>query len=132
MPTYEQVETTIGSQFNASWGFTPVLYENVADKDALGKGVADYISIKVMYNASAAAEIGVGAIRRTWGNLLVDFHTKENKGTQANQVNMDRLAAIFEYQVISDIVFRDITVLRSSDFQGWYITPAMVRFYFNR
>ena len=139
MPTYQSVETVIGQQLVAEWSYTPVRYENVEafDETIVGRpslaiGTDPFIAVKVMYNTSSAAEVGVNAIKRTWGNLLVEFYVKENEGTLQNQINLDRLSAIFEYQTISDIVFRDITVLKSAPHNGWYITPVMVRFYFNR
>ena len=139
MPTYQSVEDTVGAQLVANWSFTPVSYENVSPVDesiparpALGVGTDPFIAVKVQYNTSSAAETGMTPLKRTWGNLLVEFYSKEDTGTLQNRINLDRLAAIFEYKTLSDIVFRDITVLRSAAHNGWFITPAMVRFYFNR
>lgn len=139
MLTYDQAGQIIEAQFNTSWTFTPIAYENVPPLDltdvnrpALSEGTDPFIAIKLFFNASAAAEIGVGAIRRSWGNLAVDFFTKEDLGSSINQTNIDNLTNIFEYTTISDIVFRDITILRPVTAEGWYITPTMLRFYFNR
>ena len=139
MPTYNQVGQIIEAQFTANWSFTPVAHENLPAKNlndvnrpVLAQGILPFISVKILHNNSAAAEIGASAIRRTWGNLAVDFHSKEDTGSSTNQTNIDNLTNIFEYKTISDIVFRDITILRPVTAEGWYITPTMLRFYFNR
>lgn len=139
MPTYDSVGQIIEAQFSANWSFTPVIFENVAERDLtdanrpfLAEGSSPYIAIKILYNQAAAAEIGANAIKRTWGNLAVDFHTKQYEGSSTNQLNIDNLTNIFEYKTISDIVFRDITILRPITAEGWYITPTLLRFYFNR
>ena len=139
MPSYDQAGQIMDAQFAASWSFTPIVYENVPAVDLtdvarapLAEGILPFIAVKYFFNVSSAAEIGVGAIKRSWGNLAVDFHSKEDTGSSVNQANIDNLTNIFEYKTISDIVFRDITILRPVTAKGWYITPTMLRFYFNR
>lgn len=139
--SYDMAGQIIEAQFSSSWSFTPIAYENVppidltaAGRPVLSEGSDPYIAIKLFFGASAAAEVGVGedAIKRSWGNLAVDFYSKEDTGSSVNQTNIDNLTNIFEYTTISDIVFRDITILRPVTAEGWYITPTMLRFYFNR
>ena len=139
MPTYNQVGQIIEARVESLWTYTPFIFDNIPAIDLndvarpkLPEGVAPYISIKIFHNASAAAEVGENAIRRSWGNLAVDFFSKEDTGSSVNQTNIDNLTNIFEYQTISAIVFRDITILRPIIAEGWYITPTMLRFYFNR
>lgn len=139
MLTYDSAGQIIEAQFTANWGFTPFIFENNPERDMtdvnrrpLAEQSNPYIAVKILYNQSSAAEIGQGAIKRTWGNLVVDFHTLQNKGAAINQANIDNLANIFEYKTISAIVFRNIDVLRPVTAEGWYITPIMLRFYFNR
>ncbi|MGD2065549.1 MAG: hypothetical protein PVI43_00080 [Candidatus Bathyarchaeota archaeon] len=139
MPTYDSAARIIEDFLDSNWTFSKVAFENVAaidysdaDRKALSQGEDPFIAVKIIYGPSAAAETGQNAIKRTWGNLAVDFYTKENKGTSINQTNIDNLSNLFEYKTISDIVFRDITVMRSVPMEGWFITPILVRFYFNR
>ena len=139
MPTYNQAGQIIEARFESLWSYTPYVFENTPAVDIndvarpkLPEGVAPYISIKIFHNASAAAEIGTGAIKRSWANLAVNFFSKEDTGSAVNQTNIDNLTNIFEYQTISGIVFRDITILRPVIAEGWYLTPTMLRFYFNR
>ena len=139
MPTYSQVRQIIEDQFTANWSFTPVIFGNVPEVDmtdvnrpSLAEGVDPYIWAQIFHNTSAAAEVGQNAIKRSWGNLAVDIYSKEDTGSAGNTANIDNLTNIFEYQTIQDIVFRDITILRPITAEGWYITPTMIRFYFNR
>ena len=139
MLSYDQAGQIIEAQFSANWTFTPIAYENVppldlteAARPPLAEGSDPFIALKIFFGMSAAAEVGINAIRRSWGNLAVDFYTKEDLGSSINQTNIDNLTNIFEYTTISDIVFRDITILRPVTAEGWYITPTMLRFYFNR
>lgn len=139
MPSYEAAEKAIGAVLETQWTFTPVAYENVAPidyadvaKPRLAEGELPFIDIKVLYNASAAAEVGQNTPKRTWGNLAVDFYRKKDKGVIDSRTDLDRLSAIFEWKTISDIVFKDIEVLRPVEANGWHIMPVMIRFYFNR
>jgi hypothetical protein len=139
MPSYSEVRQIIEERFASQWTFTPVIFGSVPEVDmgdvnrpSLPEGVYPYIWAQIFHNASAAAEVGQNAIRRSWGNLAVDFYSKEDTGSDVNAVNIDNLTNIFEYQTIQDIVFRDITILRPTTAEGWYITPTMIRFYFNR
>jgi len=139
MLSYNQGRQIIEDLFSANWTFTPIIFGNVPQVDmddvnrpVLAEGTDPYIWAQIFYNASGAAEIGENAIRRSWGNLAVDFYSKEDTGSAVNMANIDNLTNIFEYQTIQDIVFRDITILRPTTAEGWYITPTMIRFYFNR
>lgn len=139
MPTYSEVRQIVGDHFTANWSFTPIAFGNVPEVDytdvakpSLAVGTDPYIKVDIFHNTSAAAEIGQDAIRRSWGNLAVDFYSKEDTGSAVNSANIDNLTNIFEYQTIQDIVFRDITILRPVTAEGWYILPTMLRFYFNR
>jgi len=139
VPSYSEVRQIIENRFASEWTFTPVIFGNVPEVDmtdvnrpSLPEGVYPYIWAQIFHSTSAAAEVGQDAIRRSWGNLAVDFYSKEDTGSDENAVNIDNLTNIFEYQTIQDIVFRDITILRPTTAEGWYITPTMIRFYFNR
>lgn len=139
MPTYDQASRIIESYLDTNWTFTPIAYENVPPMDLsdpqrpiLSKGTDPYIAVNLFYNDSGAAEVGVAPLKRTWGNLAIDFHTREGKGATANTTNIDNLCNLFEYTTISDIVFKNMTILRPVTAEGWYITPTMLRFYFNR
>ena len=139
MPTYAEASKTIEQMFTDHWAYTPVVFENVpavdyssASREELSQGIDPYIAIKLLYNDSMAAEIGQGAIKRTWGNIAVDIHIREDTGTAVAQANIDNLSDIFEYTTVQGIVFKNMTVFRSSTINGWHITPTMVRFYFNR
>jgi hypothetical protein len=139
MPTYQSAEDTITSQFGNNWSYTPVAYPNapainetVSGRPELGIGQDPFIAVEIIYSTSPAIEVGASPLKRTFGNILVEFYTKEDTGSLQNRINLDRLAAMFEYKTIEDISFRDITVMQSGTQNGWYITPAMVRFYFYR
>jgi hypothetical protein len=139
MPTYRSAEDTITSQFGDNWSYTPVAYPNapaidgtISARPELGIGENPFITVEVLYNTSPAVEVGTNPLKRTFGNVFVEFYTKVNSGSLQNRINLDYLAAMFEYQTIEDISFRDITVMPSYPKNGWYITPAMVRFYFYR
>jgi hypothetical protein len=139
VPSYSEVRQIVEGRFDSDWTFTPVIFGNVpevdmkdVDRPSLPEGVYPYILARLFHGASAAAEVGQDAIRRSWGNLAVDFYSKEDTGSDENAINIDNLTNIFEYQTIQDIVFRDITILRPTTAEGWYITPTMIRFYFNR
>ena len=139
MPTYQSAENTITLQFGDNWSYTPVAYPNVkainetlSGGPELGIGQDPFIAVEIIYSTSPAIEVGTNPLKRTFGNILVEFYTKEDSGSLQNRINLDHLAALFEYKTIEDISFRDITVMRSGVKNGWYITPAMVRFYFYR
>jgi len=139
MPSYEEVEKAIGTVLQAQWTFTPIAFENVPAADfgdvsraRLAEGEAEFIDVEILYNASQAAEVGLNSLKRQWGNLAVDFYVKQDKGVISTRTNLDRLVAIFEWQIISDIVFKDIEIMPSFKRNGWHIVPTMVRFYFCR
>lgn len=139
MPTYQEASRIIEKHLVDNWAFTPIAMENVSAVDYtspsrgdLAEGESPFIAATVMYNTSAAAEIGEWAIKRTWGNLAVDFYAKEDTGTNDIHTNIDNLTDIFEYTTIQGIVFRDLTILRPVTSKGWHLKPTLLRFYFNR
>lgn len=139
MPTYSQVTETIISRIGSVWVATPVAYENVEPLDysdpnrpLLSAGQSPYLGIKVTFGDSSAVETGPNAIKRTWGYIETAFYCREASGTKTTQANLDAFAALFEYRQINGIVFKEITGLEPVTVGGWYVTNALLRFYFHR
>ena len=139
MPTYSEVLTSIENAVDTLWPHTPVAYDNVealdytdANRPQLSVGSAPYIAVCTKFSEAFAAEVGQGAIIRTWGFLEIAFNTREHQGSKINATNLELMAQIFEYQVIDGIVFKEMSVMDTLIEKGWYVTPALIRFYFNR
>ena len=137
--TYSQAETVIQAHVAANWTVTKVAYENVDALDysdvarpELSNGQAPYMELKVTFTDSYAAETGPNAIKQTWGYIEATFHTRTSSGAKINKTNSDAMAALFEYKRIGGIVFKEMQVLSSFTSEGWYKTPTLLRFYFNR
>lgn len=137
--TYDQALKTIQSQFQTNWTYTPVAYDNVEPRDfsdpvqpLLSDLQTPYIGVKVLFEESYAAETGPNAIKRTWGSIETSFFTRLSSGASTNSANIDNLSNLFEYKVIGGIVFKELMVLTPIPTKGWYVTPTLLRFYFNR
>jgi len=139
MPTHAEVLDSIEGTLNTNWSATEVAYDNVEALDytdvarpQLSKGSDPYIGVKVIFAESYAAETGPNAIKRTWGYIEVKFYTRADQGAKTNATNMGNMSTLFEYQVIDDIVFKELSVMTPYTLEGWYVTPVILRFYFNR
>jgi hypothetical protein len=139
MPTHAAVLDSIGGTVGTGWTWSEVAYDNVEPLDytdvarpELSKGTSPYIGVKVIFADSYAAETGPNAIKRTWGYIETKFYTPKEQGARINAVNMGNMSTLFEYQVIDDIVFKELSVMTPYTEDGWYVTPTMLRFYFNR
>jgi len=85
-----------------------------------------------MYGESEAMEIVANPVKRTYGSLAIDLYSKKDDGTLTNNTNMDALAALFEYQKISGVVFRQLVTMESKTLGSWFVTPILIRFHFDR
>jgi len=85
-----------------------------------------------MYGHTQNMEITTNPVRRTYGSLVVDFYSKKDKGTATNMTNIDALVELFEYQTIDNIVFREMVIMQDRTFGGWFLTPTLIRFHFDR
>jgi len=137
--TYSEALTEIESRINTNWSSTEVAYENVealdytdANRPPLSDGSASYIGVRILFPDSYAAEVGPNAIKRTWGYIDTTFYTRQSEGAKPNQTLIDSMCDLFEYQTISGIVFKELIQLTPYTAEGWYVTPTMLRFYFNR
>jgi len=139
MPTFVDVSKAIENRILDNWTTTPVAFQNVParnlglpTKDQLAKGSVPYVSTRILFGTTINMEIGPSPIKRTFGSLVMDFYSKKDTGTNTNLANIDDLAALFEYQKISGIVFRNLTVMQSNAMDSWYVTPTMIMFQFDR
>jgi len=139
MPGYNDARTLIETKLNSDWSATQIAYENVEALDysdparpALSDGSSPYIQAKINFIESAVAAVGANAPVRAWGYLEVFFYSKTKTGTKANQVNVDAMISLFEYTQLNYVTFKETTMLNAFTEGGWYVTPIMIRFYFNR
>ncbi len=139
MPTYSAVTKSIEDRFDTLWTNTPVAYKNVApldyddvDKPVLADGSDPYIVTDIMPGHTENMEITNNPVRRTYGSLAVELYSKKDTGTATNQANIDALVALFEYQTIDNIVFREMVIMQDRTFGGWFLTPTLIRFHFDR
>lgn len=139
MAGYAEVTNLIQGHLETNWLSTPVIYENVEplnysdpSRPKLSDGQLPYIDTKLRFSDSAVAAVGAGSPVRAWGYLEVRFYSKTKTGTSSNQSNIDIMNGLFEYSQLSYITFKESTNLTSFSEEGWYVTPIMIRFYFNR
>jgi len=130
MAGYSGVLTSIEGYLSTNFAACPIAYDNVPDN--LSKGSASFVKVTIAYDESLAAEVSSATVKRTWGSLICEFHSKEDTGSKANLTNLDAMAALLDYTVISDIAFRSTRILEPYLIDGWFTTPALFRFYFNR
>ena len=139
MPTYAETTKIIESRLESLWTNTPVAYQNVpplnydlADNPPLVEGTIPYILTKILYGNTQNMEIQKSPSRRTFGNLVVDLYSKKDGGSAENQTNMDALSNLFEFQVVSGVTFKELVTMQDRTHGGWFVTPVMIRFFFDR
>ena len=139
MPTYAAVTKSIEDRFTNDWTLTPVAFKNVPplnydlpNNPPLAEGTDPYIKTKIVYGITENMEVVKSPSKRTYGSLAVDLHMKKDKGSVANCDGLDALSALFEYQKIDGIVFREIVTMQDRTFGDWFVTPTLIRFHFDR
>jgi len=130
MAGYSDVFTAIEGYLSTNFVACPIAYDNVPND--LSNGSASFVKVTIAYDESTAAEVSSASVKRTWGSLVCEFYSKENTGSKANLTNLDAMAALLDYTVISDVAFRSTRVLEPYLADGWFTTTALFRFYFNR
>ena len=139
MPTSSEVTKSIEAMFQNLWTDTPVTYQNVpplnydlAGNPPLMDGTLPYIATKILYGNTENMEIVKNPSRRTYGSLVVDLYSKKDTGSDTNQANKDALVTLFEYQKIEGITFRELVTMQDRTYGGWFMTPVLIRFHFDR
>lgn len=136
-------ERIIQRHLNDYWDRTPIVYENVLEKDwgapgqpLLSAGEVDYLSVKIDTYSTEAVSIPANC-RRDTGAVDLQVFVRSETGTRGLKEHLDAVVNLLEYKMLTldGVWVRTSNVITQTEYptdDGWYIGRIVISMTTNR
>jgi len=126
--SFTTIRRDIFNRFEANWVTTPIAYQNIPYKPSFNQ---PWVKINLFDESSSRINVGLPAIYRQVGTVIIEIHTEDAKGIQEGRGYGDTIAAIFRDQQFSGLTFSDVNVTAVGKNNGYWQTNVIAPFYWD-